>query len=417
MKTLLKNAMIWQDSHFTLADIAWENELLIPSSGISPDLILDARGGYLSPGFIDLHCHLRDPGYTDKEDIMSGTAAAAAGGFNALVSMPNTLPVSDSPEIIRYILQKGEQGSCTIYPAAACTEGSRGVELSDFHALKKAGVRVLTDDGQVLSTAAIVRQAVIKAAEEGLLLMDHCEEKSLSQGAAMNLSQSSEKMGVRGMPNTAESCIAARDILIAEELHLPIHLTHISTKESVRMIREAKSGGAAITADSCPHYFALTDSDCLEYGSLAKMYPPLRSEEDRSAIIEGFLDGTLDAISTDHAPHTAANKERPFSRASNGIIGLETAFPLAYSVLCREHGMPLEKLMDLMLKNPATLLKVEIPDLKPGKPASFVLFDLQKSRYDVSKSRSKSRNTPFDGWDMYGRILRTVWKGKTVYER
>lgn len=381
------------------------------------DHSIEGKGLYAAPGFIDAHTHLRDPGQTYKEDIISGTQAGAKGGYVLLAAMPNTSPICDSPELVRYMIEKAEtKGSCQVLPIPAVSVGEQGEQLTDFQALKEAGAGGLTDDGRPISTAKLLREALIEASKHNLIVIDHPEETSLSRGTSINLGKISKELGLEGMPNSSESIAVARDILVAMELGLPIHLCHVSTKESIDLIRMAKNKGVKVTADVCPHHFCLTQEAVVAHGSNAKMYPPLRTEEDRLACIAGLRDGTIDMIATDHAPHHADEKGEDIAKAMMGIVGLETAFPLSYTELCLKEGFSLEKLLELFTKAPAKLFGLENRSIIPGNPANMVIFETGISdRIDSEKFVSKSRNTPFNGWEVKARIKATIWKGNFTY--
>ena len=348
--------------------------------------IIDAQGNYISPGFIDLHVHLRDPGLTYKEDIESGTKAAVKGGITTVCCMPNTKPCIDNPEIVKYIRE--HRAYCNVLPVAAITKSQRGEELTDFAELKQAGAVALSDDGRPVENADLMRKALIKAKENNMLLMSHCEP---------------------------EDEITKRDIDLAIETGARLHICHVSTKNSVNYIAEAKNRGFNITAETCPHYFTLTDEAVLKYGVNAKMNPPLRSSEDRDRIVEGIKSGVIDCISTDHAPHSVEDK----NAGMNGITGLETAFALGVTELVKQNHITLKKLIELMTINPAKIIGIDKENgtIEIGKTADFVIFNTdEKFIFDKNKCFSKAHNTPFHGFELYGKILWTVVGGNAVYK-
>lgn len=400
-------------------DLFIEDGKIVNELSAAPEREFSGIGKVLVPGFIDLHTHLRDPGQTYKEDIVSGTRAAAHGGFTTLCAMPNTTPVCDTPELVRYMREKAErEGFAEVLPAAAASLGEKGEELSDYAALKAAGAIAVTDDGRNIADPALLEKVLVQAAANGLPVMDHPEEQALSQGACMHRGSVSAALGLPGMPSAAESLAVARDILIAADLGLPVHLSHLSTAQSVILVREAKRHGVAVTCETDPHYIVLTDEAVRRRGPLAKMYPPLRTEEDRRAIIDGLFDGTIDAIATDHAPHSAEEKSGDMRQALNGIIGLETAFALCYTELVLKEGMPLLRLLELFTSAPAAILGLTGRSLEAGNPAFCTLLDLQAYReIDPEDSFSKSRNMPFAGMAVDSEILLTICRDQISYER
>lgn len=395
-----------------------ENGKIVARPSAKVDRIIDGKGKILAPALVDAHCHLRDPGQTWKEDIESGTRAAAAGGYAAVMAMPNTDPVCDSARVVRYILDKAQNcGSCAVLPVGAVTLDEAGEDLAPYEAMKEAGAVALTDDGHVIATAAILEKSLKAAAQAGLIVIDHPEERSLSCGASMHEGEISGRLGVRGMPASAESVIVARDLLIAEDLQLPIHLCHLSCAQSVSLLREARARGVRVTADTCPHYFALTDEAVLAYGANAKMYPPLRPEKDRQAILEALLDGTIEMIATDHAPHAAEEKSGPLAQAKNGIIGLQTAFSLSYEFLCKKRGMSILKLLSLLSANVSTAFHLNRRGLQPGAAADLVIFDPEREWvFQQTEIFSRSTNSPFIGRKMLGKVCMTLWNGEITYE-
>ena len=381
---------------------------------------LDARGLVVAPGLIDIHVHLREPGQGYKETIATGTAAAAAGGFTAVAAMPNTMPVNDSPEITRWMQQPERGARVRVFPIAAATRGSKGEAPSDYAALKAAGAVAVTDDGRPILEDNTMREVLIAAARAGLSVIQHAEDTRMTQGASMNLGPVSFRLGLRGMPPAAESSLVERDIrLLAElrELHPHLHVAHTSTAGAVNAVRQARRNGLRVTCEVAPHHFLLTEEHVGLYNTHAKMNPPLRSAADRDAMIEGILDGVIDAIATDHAPHAQHEKEVEFEHAPNGITGLETALGLSIRWLHTEWKMPLGRVLSLLSAQPAALLGLKgRGTLAAGSFADVVVFDLQSEWvYRAAESKSKSKNTPFDGWAMQGRVQWTISEGRIAH--
>lgn len=382
--------------------------------------LFDAKGLVVAPGLIDIHVHLREPGQGYKETIATGTAAAAAGGFTTVCAMPNTTPVNDSPEITRWI-QAPERGAVArVLPIAAATRGSMGEVLTDYAALKEAGAVGVTDDGKPILGADIMFEALRVAAKAGLPVIQHAEDTRMTGGCSMNAGPLAFRLGLRGMPVEAESSLVERDIALVRQVKSAhLHVAHLSTKKALDAVRAARKAGLHVTCEVAPHHFALNEDRIGLYDTNAKMNPPLRVEADREAMIEGLLDGTIDAIATDHAPHAAHEKEQEFDRAPNGITGLETALGLAISVLHARHKMPLDKVLALLTCRPAQALGLAgRGTLAKGASADVVVFDpAARWTFRAAESRSKSKNTPFDGWEMQGRVALTISEGRVTFAR
>jgi len=381
---------------------------------------LDATGLVVAPGLVDMHVHLREPGQGHKETIATGTAAAVAGGFTAVAAMPNTTPVNDSPEITRW-MQAPERGAhARVFPVAAATRGSKGEAINDYAALKAAGAVAVSDDGLPILRDAVMREVLAGAARVGLSVIQHAEDTRMTQGGAMNLGPVSFRLGLRGMPAEAESAIVERDIRLLAELRdtrAHLHVAHASTAASVAAVRQARRNGLRVTCEVAPHHFLLTDEHIGQYNTHAKMCPPLRSAADRDAMIEAILDGVVDAIATDHAPHAMHEKEVEFDSAPNGITGLETSLGLVLYWLHREWRMPLGRALSLLSAQPAALLNMKgRGTLTAGSIADVVVFDPKAEwTFRATDSKSKAKNTPFDGWNMLGKVRWTICEGRIAY--
>ncbi|MBI5895027.1 MAG: dihydroorotase [Desulfobacterales bacterium] len=378
--------------------------------------VIEADGLWLTPGLIDLHVHFREPGQEYKETILTGSQAAAAGGFTAVCTMPNTDPVNDDPAITALILGKAaEAGLVRVYPVAAISKGLKGERLCEFGELRNAGAVGVSDDGRPVMNSLLMRRALEYAAGFGLKVISHCEEMHLAEGGAMNEGALGTRMGLAGIPNAAESVMVMRDIALAALTGAPVHIAHVSARESVAAIRRAKEDGISVTAETAPHYFTLTEAAVEGYNTFAKMNPPLRSEEDRQAIRQGLADGTLDAIATDHAPHSILEKEVEFDRAANGIIGLETALPLSLRLVA-EGVLSVETLVTRMALAPARFLGLPV-GVRPGLTADLTLIDPKKEFVLRSEElKSKSRNMPFDGWSLKGKAVMTIVGGRVIFK-
>ncbi len=381
-------------------------------------LLLDAAGCFVMPGFIDLHVHLREPGYEYKETIRTGSMAAAAGGFTTICPMPNTKPVTDSAEMVDLVLQKATQeGVVNILPIGAITLGQEGRELTDIKSLAAAGAAALSEDGKSVMDTALYEKALRQAAAAGIPVFAHCEDKSLVGGGVMNAGKKAEELGLEGISNAVEDIIAARDILLAKETGARLHLCHCSTKDSVKMIKAAKSEGLPVSGEVCPHHFTLSDEDIPGDDSDYKMNPPLRSREDVVALKEALRDGTLEVIATDHAPHSKEEKERSFREAPFGIVGLETAFALTVTELLHPGYLTARQLVEKLSANPARILGIDRGSLKLGSIADIVIADPEQE-YLIDKNSffSKGKNTPFHGRKVKGKIKFTLVSGRLVYD-
>jgi dihydroorotase len=381
------------------------------------DETFNARGLVVAPGFIDLHVHLREPGQSYKESIATGTEAAAAGGFTSVCAMPNTAPVNDSAEVTSW-MQSPERGAVVnVLPIAAATQGSQGTELSDYRALRRAGAVAVTDDGKPILEDSIMEEALRLAAKVGFPVIQHAEDTRVTAGASMNAGPVSFRLGLRGWPNDAESSIVARDIDLARRTRAHLHVAHISTAEALQAVSRVRHGGVNVTCEVTPHHFTLIDENVGEYDTHYKMNPPLRSAEDREAMIKGLLTGTIDCIATDHAPHARHEKEVEFDRASFGITGLETALAIALTELHHKRKMPLKRIIELFSTNPARIIGLRGRGIiEQGAHADITIFDPNaKWRFDVRESKSKSRNTPFDGMTFTGRPVAAIVGGRIVH--
>lgn len=381
-----------------------------------PDKIIDAAGKVVVPGLIDMHVHLREPGHEYKETIETGCRAAAHGGFSTICCMPNTSPVNDNAQVAEFIVNQAKAAdSVRVLPVGAVSKGLLGERLCEYGELKSVGVVALSDDGRPVTNSLLMRRAMEYSKGFGLLIISHCEDIMLAANGVMNEGKKATQMGLAGIPNAAETIMVMRDIALCEITGIPIHIAHVSAKESVNALREAKKRGVPITAETAPHYFSLTDDAVDGYNTHAKMNPPLRTEKDRLAIIDGLADGTLDVIATDHAPHSDLEKEVEFDHAANGIVGLETSLSLGLK-LVKNNILPLTDLIEKMSKNPARILGLQ-NDIRMGNRADLTIIDLDnKYTVDAEKFKSKSRNTPFNGWPMKGKAVLTMVEGKVVFD-
>lgn len=378
--------------------------------------IIDASDKVVIPGLVDIHCHLREPGREDEETILSGAEAGAKGGFTTLCCMPNTQPVVDNQEVVRFIYTKAEQAKINIYPFGAVTKKQEGKELAELGELKKAGVIGLSDDGSAILNSRVMRRALEYARMFNLLITIHSEDRDLSKNGSMNESFLSTVLGLEGIPDIAESIMVARDLQLAQFLNVPIHFAHISTERSVELIREAKKKGIKVTCETAPHYFTLSEECVKDFDPNFKINPPLRSRKDVEAIKQGLKDGTIDAIATDHAPHSPEEKELPFAQAPFGTIGLETALSLGISELVEKNILTMSQLIEKMSTKPAKIFNLCGGNLSIGSPADLTVVDLNKE-WTVKKENfiSKSKNSAFLGRKLKGEVVTTICRGKIVY--
>jgi len=408
------------------ADVLIENGKIVavgqkldpPAGKADPSTtIIDARGKLVLPGLVDLHVHLREPGFEYKDTIQTGTAAAVAGGFTSVCCMPNTSPVNDNQSITEFILEQARlAGNAHVFPVGAITKGSEGKELAEIGELRHAGCVAISDDGQPVMNSLIMRRAMEYALAFDLPVIDHCEDLHLSEGGCMNEGLVSTQLGLPGIPSAAEDVMVARNLALAELTTARLHLAHLSTAGSVRMVRAAKSRGIRVTAEVCPHHFSLTEEAVRGFNTHAKMNPPLRTWQDVQAIKEGLRDGTIDVIATDHAPHAVQDKQQQFAAAPNGIVGLETALPLTLA-LVEEGFLSLEAAVAKLTTEPARAFGLSKGSLAPGADADVVMVDPEAQwEVDPARFRSKSRNTPFAGWKVKGRVITTIVAGRVVHD-
>ncbi len=383
----------------------------------SSNEIIDAAGMIIVPGLIDAHVHLRQPGHEYKETIETGLMAAVRGGFTAVCSMPNTIPVNDNAQVTQFILNRADKlGLAKVCPSGAITKGQKGDTLAEIYDMKKAGIVAVTDDGRPVENSNLMRRALEYCKGLDLPVLVHAEDLSLVDGGSMNEGPAATLMGIKGIPNAAETVMVLRDICLSELTGAHVHFCHISTRESVMAIRQAKERGVNVTCETAPHYFTLTDTDIHDYDTSFKMNPPLRSQEDRQAVIQGLADGTIDMIASDHAPHSPVEKDVEFDRAAFGIVGLETSLPLSLQ-LVHDKVFTMEELVNKMAKNPAELLGME-RTIKPGAVADLTIIDPDYDHViDPETFRSKSRNTPFAGMRVRGSAFLTMVEGQVVYKR
>lgn len=423
MGILLKNGNIIDPvrHEIKIASVLIEQETIraiapeIPETGHT---VYDCTGRMIAPGLVDMHVHLRDPGLTYKEDIATGTAAAAAGGFTAVACMPNTKPVIDSAETIQYVLDKASStGGCRVYPIGAVTVGQKGDLLTDFPALSQAGAIAFSDDGVPVTSAARMRDALLEAKKLQKIVISHCEDGEMVGNKAVNEGKISQQLGLPGRPAIAEDLMVARDLMLAKDTDSHVHIAHVSTAGSADLIRQAKQNGVQVTAETCPQYFIYTEDEILSKGTMARVNPPLRTEADRQAILAAVLDGTLDCIVTDHAPHSAEEKSRPLPDAPSGMVGLETSLGACITHLVKPGLLSLPELIEKMSTIPAKILGLTPVLIQEGAPADLFVFDPEEAwTVDPSQFRSKGRNTVFAGDSLTGRVHLTLCGGKITHQ-
>jgi dihydroorotase len=422
-RLLIKNGRIVDPSSGfdAIADLALEDGR-VAGMGAGLDFanaeVYDASGLVVTPGFIDIHVHLREPGIEHAETIETGARAAAAGGFTSICCMPNTVPVNDNATVTSYIVDRGRQSAVHVFPIGAITKGSAGEELAEIHSMKKAGIVAISDDGRPVMNARVMRRAMEFARSLDLPVIDHCEDLNLSAGGDMHEGLTSTRLGLRGIPASSEDVMVARDILLAKSTGARFHVAHISSRNSVAMVAHAKKLGLAVTCEATPHHFAITDTDVASYDSNYKMKPPLRSGCDVEAVIEGIVSGAVDAIATDHAPHPGSEKMQEFEKCPFGILGLETALGLSLEKLVHSGRISLGALVALFTTGPAQVLKLDRGTLAVGALADVTIFSTSLEwTYDVNQSFSKSRNSPFHGRTFRGGPMATIVAGKIVWRR
>lgn len=421
MSLLLKNGYIVDEANgFSgIADILIEDgriKKLAPSLSADADEIIDCTGRHIIPGICDMHVHFRDPGQTHKEDIITGSNAAAAGGVTAVACMPNTTPVADNAETVRYIIEKAKGAKIKVYPVGCITKGQLGEELCDYAELKNAGCVAVSDDGKPVRSAALMARAMVKAHYAGLRVISHCEDPEIINGGIINSGEVSKALGVKGMHRISEDTQTAREIVMAGDLEIPIHIAHVSTFASMMIIRLAARCGVMVTCETCPHYFTMTDDKLTSRDADYRMNPPLRTDRDVTAITEGVCDGTIDCIVTDHAPHTPEEKA-DFDKAPNGVVGLETSLAATLTQLYHTGKVSLERIVRLMCVNPRKILGVPGGSFTEGAPADITIFDINEEwTVDPNKLHGKSKNTCFKGMTLKGRVKMTLVDGKVVYE-
>ncbi len=423
MSLLIKNGRVINPATDTdgIMDLLIEGTKVVKAAKNIPeeaDQVIDAKGLCVAPGFIDLHVHLREPGFEYKETIKTGSRAAARGGYTSICPMPNTKPAIDSADMVKFIINKAKEDAIVhVLPVGAVTKGQQGQELADIAGMAEAGAVAISEDGKSVMNASLYRDAMKLAEEHSLLVMAHCEDINLVNGGCVNAGPAAEQLGVKGISNSVEDVITARDILLAKETKASLHLCHCSTKDSVSFIRWGKEEGVKVTAEVCPHHFSMTCDEIPGNDANYKMNPPLRAKADVEALKAGLHDGVIDCISTDHAPHSAEEKKKTLESAPFGIVGSETAFSLSYTNLVKGGVLTLPELIERMSTVPAKILGINKGDISEGKTADLVLFDPEAEYViDASEFASKGKNTPFGGRKVQGRVCMTIVDGKVVFD-
>ena len=422
MKTLIKNAAVYDPKNNLneKLDILIEGKTIIEINENIKDQgykLIDAEGKIVIPALIDMHVHLREPGYEEKETVKTGCEAAAAGGFSAVAAMPNTNPVADNPAVVEHLNLKSKEALVKVYPIGSITQGSEGKKLSEIGTLAKTGVKALSDDGQPVMNSEIMRRAMEYASAFNLPIIDHCEDKNLSKDGVMHEGYYSTIFGLQGIPAASEEVMVARDIVLAEMTGIHLHIAHLSTEGSLNLVKDAKERGVNVTFEVTPHHLILTDKAVENYNPDMKVHPPLRSKTDRDVLQKALEAGIIDVLATDHAPHTYEDKLGEFDYAANGISGLETALGLLHNFFIKEEVINWQDLVRMYYYNPAEILNVEAEGIKTGASADLIVFNPERNwEVEKSKFKSKGKNTPFAGWKLHGKNELTFVEGKMVYD-